>query len=172
MAGATAQICLLLALLIPCVAIRSLSGAESTAQATPASPPAEEKAPAARSETRNITFDTLKFEMSKDQLFDRKMLTKDIEKLAGSKIRIRGFILPGFESTDLENFILVRDNMECCFGPGAALYDCMIVDMIPGQKTNYTTRPVTVEGEFQVEEFKQPDGTILAIYHLTAEKVR
>ena len=43
--------------------------------------------------------------------------------------------------------VLVRDNLECCFGPGAALYDCVMVRMNPGKTTNFSIRPVTVEGD-------------------------
>jgi hypothetical protein len=110
--------------------------------------------------------------MNKGDPFERKLLTPAIEKLDSKRIRIRGYILPGFQSTDLTNFILVRDNMECCFGPGAALYDCIIVEMAPDRTTNFTNRPISVEGEFHIQEFKQSDGTHVAIYHLTAETVK
>jgi hypothetical protein len=121
---------------------------------------------------KNISFDTIKFEMTKGDPFERKMLTESIEKLVGKKVRIRGYILPGTQNTGLTNFILVRDNMECCFGPGAALYDCIVIEMTAGNSTNYTTRPVAIEGTFEIREFKGPDGTHLAIYHLTADKAK
>lgn len=123
-------------------------------------------------ETKNLSFDGIKFEMAKGEKFLRKMLTPQIEKLDGSKVRIRGYILPGFQNSDLTSFVLVRDNMECCFGPGAAIYDCIMVDLEEGKTTNFTNRPVAVEGEFHVRELKLPDGAHVAIYHLTAEQVR
>ncbi len=43
---------------------------------------------------RNISFNNVKFEMEKGTPFERKMLTPEIEKLVGKKIRIRGWILP------------------------------------------------------------------------------
>src|SRR5262249_45660529 len=70
---------------------------------------------------RDITFDTIKFDMKKEDPFERKMLTPAIEKLANNKVRIRGYILPSFQQSGLTQFVLVRDNMQCCFGPGAAL---------------------------------------------------
>jgi hypothetical protein len=66
---------------------------------------------------------------------------------------------------------LVRDNLECCFGPGAAIYDCVVVDMRPGKSTSYTVRPVTVSGTFAVRELLDPDGKHLAIYHLDGDAV-
>ena len=49
--------------------------------------------------------------------------------------------------------------MECCFGPGAAIYDSIMVDMdeSSGKTVKFTTRPVTVEGEFVVKELIGPD---------------
>lgn len=121
---------------------------------------------------RNISFDKVKFDMQKGTPFERKMLTPEIEKLVGTKIRIRGWILPGGQATGLTDFVLVRDNQECCFGPMAALYDCMIVKMEEGKTTDFTTRPITIDGVFDIREEKFPDGTWMAIYHLTAESVK
>ncbi|HWA99222.1 MAG TPA: DUF3299 domain-containing protein [Pirellulales bacterium] len=120
---------------------------------------------------REITFDTIKFPMEKGDNFKRSMITDDIEKLGGKRVRIRGYILPSFQQSGITQFVLVRDNMECCFGPGAALYDCVVVEMVPGASTNFTVRPVAVEGVFEVREFLDPDGKPLAIYHLDGDKV-
>jgi hypothetical protein len=119
----------------------------------------------------DITFDTIKFDMQKTEPFLRSMLTPTIEGLAEKRVRIRGYILPPFQQTGLTQFVLVRDNLECCFGPGAALYDCILVEMLPGKNTDYDVRPVAVEGVFKIEEFKGPDGKHLAIYRLDGESV-
>ena len=127
--------------------------------------------PAKPTGTKDVTFDTIKFEMEKGDPFERTMLTPEIEALVGRPIRIRGYILPSFQQSGLTQFVLVRDNMECCFGPGAALYDCIIVEMKPGKSTNFSVRPVTVEGTFSVRELFDPDGKHLAIYHMAGERV-
>jgi len=121
---------------------------------------------------KDTTFDDLKFEMKKGTAFKRPMLTEKIEKLHGTPIRIRGYILPGFQQNGITQFVLVRDNLECCFGPGAALYDCILVDMASGKSTSFSTRPVTVEGKFEISEFKGPDEKHLAIYRLIGENVK
>ncbi len=109
-----------------------------------------------------INFDDLKFDLEKDQPFKRELLTKDVENLNGRKVKIRGYILPStlFKETDIDQFVLVRDNQECCFGPGAALFDCVIIEMVPGKTTDFVTRPVTVEGKFKIEpeKYKYPPG--------------
>lgn len=122
--------------------------------------------------TADISFDDIKFEMLKGEPFRRSMITSKIEALDGRPIRIRGFILPSFQQTGLTQFVLVRDNLSCCFGPGAALCDCIVVDMQPGKSTDYNIAPVTVEGTFAIRELLDSDGKALAIYHLDGETVR
>jgi hypothetical protein len=121
---------------------------------------------------RDISFDDIKFEMKKGAPFKRSMLTEKIEKLSGKPIRIRGYILPSFQQRGITQFVLVRDNMECCFGPGAALYDCILVQMEQGKSTSFTVRPVAVTGTFSISELKGPDGKHLAIYRLLGREVR
>lgn len=118
---------------------------------------------------RECTFDDIKFEMEKTDPFRREMLTPEIEGLVGKRIRIRGYILPSFQQNGLTQFVLVRDNLECCFGPGAALYDCILVEMKPGKSTDFSVRPVAVDGTFSIRELRGPDRKHLAIYHLEGE---
>lgn len=118
-----------------------------------------------------ISFDDITFKMDKEEPFNRSMLTKKINDFEGMEIKIRGFILPSFKQDGLTQFVLVRDNMECCFGPGAALYDCIMVQMQPGESASYSVRPVTVEGNFKIQEWKDFDGVIRAIYHLDGKSV-
>lgn len=117
------------------------------------------------------SFDDVKFEMEKGDPFTPSLLPADVASLDGQRIRIRGYILPSFQQEGITQFVLVRDNMECCFGPGAALYDCIVVRMVPGKSTNFSVRPVAVSGTFHVEELIGPDGRHLAIYSMDGEDV-
>jgi hypothetical protein len=122
-----------------------------------------------------LNFDDLKFDIEKGGKFERTMLPKEIEELNKKTIRIRGFILPQsvLKMTGFEEFVLVRDNMECCFGPGAALYDCIMIRMEKGKSADFTTRPVAVKGKFEIKEFKDPTTEQhFAIYFLTATEVK
>ncbi len=129
-----------------------------------------------------INFDDLKFEIEKDQPFDASMLIDDVKQLDGKKVKLRGYILPStlFKETNIDQFVLVRDNQECCFGPGAALFDCVIIEMVPGKTTDFVTRPVTVEGKFKVdtEKYKYPGGvgpkgaSHFAIFRIHGESVK
>lgn len=117
------------------------------------------------------TFDDLRFEMEVGARFVRSMLTKEIEALDKSKIRIRGFMLFGAQNRGIKQFVLVRDNQECCFGPGAALFDCILVDMPAGTTLDYTRLPVAVDGVFNIHEF-EVGGRQMAIYQMNAETVK
>lgn len=123
----------------------------------------------------DLTFDDIKFEIEKGGEFSRSLLTKDIEVLDKKTFRIRGYILPAsvFKQSGIEKFVLVRDNMECCFGPGAALYDSIMVQMEPGKTADFTTRPVAVRGKFEIKELLYPDSDEhYSIYSMTASEVK
>ena len=128
--------------------------------------------PARSAAPREISFDDIKFDMEKGGAFTRDLLPKRVTALEQERIRIRGYILPSFQQTGLSQFVLVRDNMECCFGPGAALYDCVVVRMQPGKTANFSIRPVAVSGVFRLEELRGPDGRHLAIYALDGDAVQ
>jgi len=117
------------------------------------------------------SFDDIKFEMEKTDPFERSLLTPKIEELLGRRIRIRGFMFPTLKKRGLKQFVLVRDNLECCFGPGAALFDCILVHMKAGKTAEYSIRPIAVEGTLRLEEIVGIDGTHLAIYRLDGESV-
>ena len=152
-------------LLLATLWLAILAGGEDQTDKVPQQEPAKfeikrsSKAARAKGE---ITFDDLKFEIEKDAPFDDKMISKDIKELNNKDVKLSGYILPTtlFKETDISQFVLVRDNQECCFGPGAAIYDCVIVEMVPGQTTDFVTRPVTVQGKLKIDtkKYKYPGG--------------
>jgi len=154
----------------PAVAASTPPAVATAAAPDPAPPAASPAAAADPAKARETTFDDLKFAMEIGAPFSRSLLTPQVESLFGQRIRLRGYLLPTLRKRGLQQFVLVRDNMECCFGPGAALYDCVLVTMAEGQTAEFTIRPVAVEGVFDFEEHA-PLGTTLAIYKMTADSV-
>lgn len=122
----------------------------------------------------DLTFDDLKFDIEKGGKFERKMLPETIEDFKGKKITLRGYILPAsiFQNEGIKQFILVRDDKECCFGPMAAIFDCVRIEMDGGPGVSFTTRPITVEGSFDIREWPVIDGRPLAIYHMKAKSAK
>jgi len=133
---------------------------------------AERPTPVQTGKVKEITFDTIKFEMKKGDKFKRTMLTPEIEALKGQKIRLRGYMYPTFQQTGITQFVLVRDNMECCFGPGAMIYDCVMVEMAEGKSTDFSIRPIAVEGTFDIKPVDDGDGGLLVLYHLRGDGVK
>jgi hypothetical protein len=121
---------------------------------------------------RDITFDTIKLEMKKGDKFKKSLITPAIEALKGTRVKVRGYMYPTFQQDGIKNFVLVRDNMECCFGPGALIHDCILVVMSEGTSTSYNVRPIAVEGTFEIEPQEGDDGEILVLYHLKNAAVR
>lgn len=131
----------------------------------------------ATQDTKNfdLTFDNLKFEMEKGGKFEREMLTDEINSYHSGTVKIRGYIRPSFKQSGLEQFIFVRDNKECCFGPGAAIFDCVLVKLEKGVTTDYTTRPITIEGKFIIKEYyggAGKDRKVWAIYRMSNARVK
>jgi hypothetical protein len=147
---------------------------EASHGASAAAPAANEPAPPSSDSGGYVeaTFDDVKFAMEKTEMFERSMLTDKVRSLFGKSIRIRGYMYPTLRKRGLTQFVLVRDNMECCFGPGAALYDCILVTMAPGKTAEYSIRPIAVEGGFRLEELAGPDGRPLAIYQMIGDAVQ
>ncbi len=145
----------------PAALVCCLTGCGTPAEVRPTAEPA-----------RDISFDDVKLDMQKGDPFTRDLLPDRVTALENGRVRIRGYILPSFQQTGLTQFVLVRDNLECCFGPGAALHDCMVVRMLPGKTADFSIRPVAVTGRFRVEELRGPDGRHLAIYALDGENVQ
>ena len=114
----------------------------------------------------DITFDNIKFDIPEGEPYSPEMLTEQVRSLDGQEVKLRGYIRPSFKQRDLKNFVFVRDDKECCFGPGAALFDCVVVKLAKDEKTDYTVRPVAVTGKFVLKEYTGPDGNVWAIYRM------
>ena len=168
---------------IPPLAPDATGETEAEPSADPPRPKVEDRKSSAAARAKGeINFDDLKFDLEKDAAFEDQLLTDEIRELDGSKVKLRGYILPStlFSETNISQFVLVRDNQECCFGPGAALFDCVMVQMVPGKTTDFVTRPVTVEGTFVIDTdtYRYPPGlsptgaTHMAVFRIEGESVQ
>ena len=119
-----------------------------------------------------LTFDDLKFDQEKDEAFDRKLLTSKINGYHGGKVKIRGYIRPNFKQSGITKFIFVRDNKECCFGPQADIFDNIMVRLDKGTSTNFTVRPITIEGDFVIKEYYGEGGEVFSVYRMYNAKVK
>jgi len=137
-------------------------------------PPPRERvlpAPATGGDVIGITFDSLMFDMKPTDPFSPTLLNDAVRALFDKKVKIRGYFWPAVPyEKGITNFILVRDDKGCCFGPGALIYDNIIVSMAPGKTANFTTRPIAVEGVLRYKEDRVlPTEPLTSIYHLEAQ---
>ena len=79
-----------------------------------------------------------------------------------------------FQTKGIKQFVLVRDNKECCFGPGAAIFDCVMVEMSAGKTADFNERVMTVSGTMTIdtESYQYPDGGHYAIYKIVATETK
>jgi len=114
----------------------------------------------------DLPFDDLKFDIEVGQAFERELLSEEVEALDGKEITLSGYMRPSFKSSGLKGFIFVRDDKECCFGPQAAIYDCVRVKLEKGATSNYLVRPFKIRGKFYLKEREGPDGSIWSIFNM------
>jgi len=119
----------------------------------------------------DITFDDLELDMPVGTMFDRGMLTPRAAQLDGQQVRLRGFIFAGgvFQQTGITNFPFVK-NTQCKFGPQGLAYCVILVELVEGVTTDFTTYPVTVEGTLTVAPFND-EGFTWSVYHLQGRRV-
>jgi hypothetical protein len=130
-------------------------------------------APESAGGVAGISFDDLVFEISPGQEFDASQFNDGVRSLFERNVKIRGYILPSSVLFDKgnTNFILVRDNLDCCFGPGAALYDCIRVNMKPGRTADFRAIPVAVSGTLQFRQYRDFEGVTTSVFALEADSV-
>lgn len=79
-------------------------------------------------------------------------LPKWLKALDGKRVRVRGFMFPPFQDTDIRGFVLARDNQICCFGRTPKEYDLIDTFMRKGVTTHYIQgRPFDVVGVFHIK---------------------
>ncbi len=82
--------------------------------------------------------------------------------LEGQMVRVRGYMNPTFQAEDLEGFVLLRDNKECCFGPGAKIYDHIQIKLKDGLTTRYVSlhESLDVVGRFKIDLYAAGESII------------
>ena len=122
-----------------------------------------------------VTFIDMK--PSETDLVDRKAVPDDVASLIrdGDKVFIKGYIRP--DSTrftqNIKEFLLVRDNQQCCFGDLSSVqyFDQVQVELGTGLTTDYHQGLFRLGGVLRVAPGDPSLGTPLT-YRLEADYVR
>jgi hypothetical protein len=94
--------------------------------------------------------------------------------LEGKKIFIKGYIYPGRQKDGIREFLLVRDQGECCFGGNPKITDRIQVSLVDPLRLTYEPRLHKVGGTFHVEARPATiDGAKGGVfYHLKADHLK
>ncbi len=101
--------------------------------------------------------------------YEKEKIPRQIEELNGKKIAVTGFMLPvDFDQGKVTSFILLNNQMGCCFGIMPRMNEFIYVKMKPNTITKLMTDiPITVLGKFVIGE----ENVIGSLYGIDAEKV-
>ncbi len=95
----------------------------------------------------------------------------DVKALTGSKLRLRGYMIPMDQAENISQFALVPSLFSCCFGQPPQIQHTVVVNCPKGKAVNYYQDEIIVEGNLKVEE-KKDDGFIVSIFELECTSVR
>jgi len=82
----------------------------------------------------------------------KMVLPADIMKHNGNVVRAKGFMNSGRVMRDVTEFELVKDRASCCFGRSPKMNHFFQAKLRAGNKTNYTSDPITLVGKFVVDD--------------------
>jgi len=97
-----------------------------------------------------------------------RTLHPEVTKLVGTKIFLKGFMWLSQRQEDLDTFVLLKDNGECCFGGKPKPYDMMRIDLQNGATVDGHTGLVSVAGVLRANTTAGEDE---AVYTIEAEFV-
>jgi hypothetical protein len=114
-------------------------------------------------------------EMKPDELQERGgvAVPPEIAALNGKKIFIKGYIRPGSATsrTNIDNFLLVRDNNQCCFGDLSKVkyYDQMVVQITNSDRVDDNLQILRMGGTLEVHPENLPLGGRAPVFTLKAD---
>ena len=99
------------------------------------------------------------------------MIPKDVIALTGSKVRLRGYMIPMDQAANITQFALVPDLFACCFGQPPQIQHTIVVNTPKGKAVSYYPDEITVEGNLKVAE-KKDEGFIISIFEMEVSSVK
>jgi hypothetical protein len=102
---------------------------------------------------------------------EKMKLGPEVTRWSGRRVRATGFMNPTSQARNLTTFLLVKDRASCCFGKRPQINHYVEVKLKAGQRADYTTDPVTVEGDFLVDDRWDGDWQ-MGLYWMTGAEVR
>jgi len=113
-------------------------------------------------------------ELQPDESVPGQQVPPAAMQLEGKRVFIKGYIYPGRDKDGINQFLLVRDQGDCCFGGNPKLTDRIHVKLLPPLKLSFQSRLHKVAGTFHVS----PSDTAIdgakggVFYHMEADYVQ
>ncbi len=95
----------------------------------------------------------------------------DIKKLAGSTVRLHGYMIPIDQAERISKFALVPSLFQCCFGQPPQMQHVIIITCPAGKAVSYFADELVVEGKLSVDE-KKEDDIITSIFQVETSSVK
>jgi hypothetical protein len=97
------------------------------------------------------------------------MVPESARTMDGRNVLLKGYMYPGKQQTGITQFLLVRDQGDCCFGGNPKITDRVLVQLKdPGRPKgiDFSSRLTKIAGRFAIRPMAAPgmDGGVL--YHL------
>jgi hypothetical protein len=98
-------------------------------------------------------------------------IPEDVKRLSGSKVRLRGFMMPIDQLDKITKFALVPSLFGCCYGAPPQIQHVIIVTCPSGTQAGLTSDEVIVEGTLNVQERKD-DGYVVSLFEMAAGSLK
>lgn len=100
------------------------------------------------------------------------MIPVSAMKMDGRDVLIKGYMYPGKQQHGIRQFLLVRDQGDCCFGGNPKITDRVLVQLADKRGIEFTARQRKIAGRFSIRPSGSADVEGGVIYHLEDAVVR
>lgn len=119
-------------------------------------------------DAHRISYDDLQ----PDPANPREVIPRSALELDGTRVFIKGYMLPGSQTSGIRKFVLVRDSGDCCFGGNPKLTDMIDVSLKDELVAEYASGVRKVAGTFRVDVSGYRGERGKAVYFLEADHLR
>jgi hypothetical protein len=151
----------------------SLGPIDMTPKPLPKLPPTPR--PAGLADHKDVTFDFLAdytYEYPEPGAEPKEQIPEKIRAFQGKQVAVKGFMIPvRTEGDQVKEFILVRNQMACCYGAVPRMNEWLHVKMAKDRTAPYAVDiPITVFGTLDVGEVYE-DGIVMSLYRMESTDV-
>ena len=100
------------------------------------------------------------------------LIPESAVKMHDRDVLLKGYMYPGKQQRGIRQFLLVRDQGDCCFGGNPKITDRVLVQMADKQTIEYTPRLRKIAGRFSIRPTGAVDVDGGVFYHLEDARVR